>query len=178
METIIGNFRVDGAFQSRLFKVLLLVLLTAVLSSMEARAQIPAPDRGKFYGRILQPFKVANLFEGDYITPEVQGIVGPKIIRQGESAAFNIVANIEKATLPLRCQWNFGDGTTTFGLAGVHTYSKPGKYRILCTLANQYGEDSAALDVLVVPANRQGNADVANHNSAEKTRGKKGKWAM
>ena len=95
--------------------------------------------------------RLLDLLDDDTGEVRLQGVSGPRVVRAGERVAFTVVANLESAALPLKCQWNFGDGTTTFELVGVHTFTKPGKDRVICTLGNNVSEDIEAFDVYVLP---------------------------
>lgn len=112
----------------------------------------PLPQRLPF----SQPAsRLLSLFDDYRGEVQLHGIRGPREVTVGERVAFTVAANLESADLPLKCQWNFGDGTTTFELVGVHTFTKPGKYRVICTLGNHISEDIEAFDVHVYTAEKR-----------------------
>lgn len=77
---------------------------------------------------------------------------GPDSLRVGEAGLFVAAANVETATLPLRIEWSFGDGTTAQSLSARHQYRTPGTYQVVFTVSNDGGTASDTLTVTVVPA--------------------------
>lgn len=101
------------------------------------------------------PKPLTALFKQANVPADVHYLDGPEQLRVGDAGIFMAVANIETASLPLRSQWDFGDGATASGLHTRHRYTTPGMYRITFTLSNEYGEDADTLYVTVVPGEKE-----------------------
>ena len=51
---------------------------------------------------------------------------------------------------PATWRWDFGDGSpNSTDTSALHTYAKPGKYRVCLTVSNRYGEDTYCREVYV-----------------------------
>lgn len=72
----------------------------------------------------------------DFVPVRVERLEGPSVLKAGEAGLFQGVVNVESATLPLRCEWDFGDGTRASGLAATHVFEKPGTYQVQFTASN------------------------------------------
>lgn len=81
----------------------------------------------------------------------LMGLQVPDSLEVGESASFSAVANVARATLPIRCEWDFGDGTTANGLHAHHQYGVPGTYPVSVRLWNEHGDVLESFRVVVVP---------------------------
>lgn len=79
-------------------------------------------------------------------TPMVRSIDGPTDVQTGESVTYSAQVN-DDATRPLEYQWDFGDGSTSSGLTGSHTFSQPGTYTVTFTASNRAGEASESITV-------------------------------
>jgi len=44
----------------------------------------------------------------------------------------------------LRYSWDFGDGTTGYGINPEHTYTSPGKYKVTLKVTDSMGGESTA----------------------------------
>lgn len=74
----------------------------------------------------------------------------PELMDVGESASFSALANVENATLPIWCEWDFGDGTTANSLHAHHRFSEPGNHQVTLRLWNAHGEVRESFTVRVV----------------------------
>lgn len=81
------------------------------------------------------------------VRPRLYKVTGPEAIRTGEDARFSASANIDAVTLPIRLEWDFGDGIRATGLHAVHRYEQPGTYTVTVSISNRYG---SAADTMVV----------------------------
>lgn len=73
----------------------------------------------------------------------------PDTLDVGESATFSALANVEKATLPIWCEWDFGDGTTANSLHAQHRFFTPGTHLVTLWLRNEHGEVRESFTVRV-----------------------------
>ncbi len=65
--------------------------------------------------------------------------------------------------------WNFGDGTVSHDMNGIHSYSEPGNYEITLTIVNEYGCESDAAAAGYVTVHPQANAEFISSSLVETT---------
>ena len=73
----------------------------------------------------------------------------PDTLDVGESATFSALANVASATLPIWCEWDFGDGTTANSLHAQHRFFTPGIHLVTLWLRNEHGEVRESFTVRV-----------------------------
>jgi PKD repeat protein len=67
----------------------------------------------------------------------------------GEKVVF---ANASTGSDPIQYSWDFGDGVSSSAVNPEHTFTAPGLYTVSLLASNLYGEDEAAIEILVTPA--------------------------
>jgi PKD repeat protein len=67
---------------------------------------------------------------------------------------------------PFTYRWDFGDGTTGTGANPSHTFTRPGTYTVTLRAANEAGEDTRTMSIVVVPVEVPFCESVIDMNSA------------
>ena len=142
-----------SSFGFRWMLCAIFLLLTSF--SGPARAQESVPTYSSLVRQIKHPAELLDLFKPPSLPPRLYRLEGPDTLKAGEDGLFAALANVETATLPLRAQWDFGDGTTASSLHVRHRYTVPGTYTVTFRLTNRHGEATDRLVVTVVPAGAQ-----------------------
>lgn len=75
----------------------------------------------------------------------------PDSLVVGESGLFSAEVNVEHASLPITCTWEFSDGMSASGLSVRHAFERPGWYSVHFHAANRGSEVSETFEVEVLP---------------------------
>jgi PKD repeat protein len=67
-------------------------------------------------------------------------------VQVGEVVNFSSTAN---GTGPLTYAWDFGDGATSSDPSPSHAFTAPGTYTVMLTVTNQFGSDTAEIEITV-----------------------------
>ncbi len=93
---------------------------------------------------------IRALVARNFVPVNVRMIDGPNVVGIGQRSAFTVVANVETATLPMQCRWDFGDGHTAVGFSTSHVFDKPGDYTVTAVVSNAKSRDTVSKVVTVV----------------------------
>ena len=142
-------------------RIVLLMMIAGILSLLAvppAAAQYTPIEHARIVEPTNSPADLIALIDRDFIPVEIHKIEAPESLAAGQEGIFAVHANVEAATLPLQCRWDFGDGATAESLVAAHRYEQPGTYRVRLVLSNGNGEHEAvdSLQVTVTPAEAVG----------------------
>lgn len=93
---------------------------------------------------------VATAFRATPIPIRIERIETARSVQAGETFAASVIANVESAGLPIRAEWDLGDGQTREGLSIRHTYERPGTYNVTLRLRNPAGEEVRHMRIRVL----------------------------
>jgi hypothetical protein len=74
----------------------------------------------------------------------------PRSVQVGEPFQVASLTNIGSATLPVKVEWDLGDGTKATSLFATHTYLEPGRYDVIFRVSNAGGQEIRHARVTVV----------------------------
>lgn len=72
----------------------------------------------------------------------------PSPATAGQEVTFT--SNVRGDT-PIEYEWDFGDGNTGSGETATHTFDEEGEYEVTLNAANEFGDDSRSLTLMVEP---------------------------
>lgn len=133
----------------RLTLLIVAGLTLSVILSSEAVAQPHVED--SYFLRQPQRISLTTLIFYSQVPVSIQRAEAPESLSVDEDGIFAVTVNGDAATLPIRPEWNFGDGTTARGLSARHRYDEPGTYDVTFTVSNPSGTDSTTMTVRVTP---------------------------
>ncbi|MBS7288727.1 MAG: PKD domain-containing protein [Candidatus Freyarchaeota archaeon] len=82
--------------------------------------------------------------------------ITPNPVVKGHPAIFHITVFTAPESVVLKVVWDFGDGTTSTSLIGIHTYQKAGTYEATLRVTDNNGNTSATKrKVRVIKRNKQ-----------------------
>ena len=85
-----------------------------------------------------------------YVSPEIASMQCPGTLTAGESGSFMVMIN-EDANQPVTGTWDFGDGMGGNGMTTSHTFTAPGTYTVMTTVANRDSDSESCLVTVVEP---------------------------
>ena len=76
-----------------------------------------------------------------------------KIYELGEGIAFSDESQVDSGQTITDYNWDFGDGTISSNQNPIHSYSKPGYYKVTLTIENNYGHTSSISKIIRIRSN-------------------------
>ena len=87
----------------------------------------------------LKPTNISMIVEQQVNQPPVADPDGPYTGIEDEPVRFDGTGSFDPDGTIVRCEWNFGDGTTGMGMNPVHTYTDEGTYTVTLTVTDDQG---------------------------------------
>lgn len=144
----------DARNTMRLLVLLLMLSVLSLAPRPAAAQQEPAGPPNRLLQRAsLNALSVA--FRSSFVPVRIDGVSGPATAHVGEEIIFELIANVESATLPIRTTWHLGEGTRAHGLSVRHSFDTPGTYDVVVRLSNGRSVATDTLTVTVVDGPRE-----------------------
>jgi hypothetical protein len=138
--------------QTRMFRTLALAGILAMASgpifTAEGQPLRNDPMASVRAAQNIRP--LAPLVRPAVVPILIDRIEVPRSVEVGEPFQLASLTNIGSATLPVKVEWDFGDGTTASSLFATHTYHKPGRYDVIFRVSNAGGQEVRHARITVV----------------------------